>query len=181
MSAQRFEQLLKAAYEPGQPLPLAYSPTSAYEQLEKALQTAQSHNELVTEALGYRFEMVRLGMAIAFAKGFTRLSHNEKSVEALQVLQEALKARNTKEIDLIIQKKIRSFDHLYHEIFVNDEREAMLDLFEQTLDADAKEVLDELIAQGVELLEQADWEATAPDEDEDDELPLLDEDFLKNL
>jgi len=180
MSAKSFELLLESAYTPEKPQLFEGGPATVYEHLEKALKTALLNNDQPTEELGYRFEMVRLGMAIAFVKAFTRLSGNEKSREALEVLQEALKAKSTREIDKIIQKKIESFDHLYHEIFVNEQREHILALFEQTLDADAKEELDELILEGLEVLQQIDWEASAQDDD-DNELPQLDEDFLKNL
>ncbi|MBF9253904.1 hypothetical protein I2I11_11425 [Pontibacter sp. 172403-2] len=180
MSARSFELLIEAAYHPEQPHLFEGGPASVYEQLEKAFKASRLKGDKPTEELGYRFEMVRLGMAIAFVKAFTRLSGNEKSREALEVLQEALKAKSTREIDKIIQKKIESFDHLYHEIFVNEQREQILALFEQTLDAGTKEELDELILEGLEVLQQVDWEAAAQDED-DDELPHLDEDFLKNL
>lgn len=180
MSARSFELLIESAYDPERPQLFEGGPATAYEQLEKALQASRLNTDQPTEELGYRFEMVRLGMAIAFVKAITRLSGNEKSREALEVLQEALKARSTSEIDKIIQKKIDSFDHLYHEIFVNEQREQILDLFEQTLDADAQEELDALILEGLEVLQQVDWEAFTQDDD-DDELPPLDEDFLKSL
>lgn len=179
MSARSFELLIEAAYDPERPQLFEGGPATAYEQLEKALRAARLKDDQPTEELGYRFEMVRLGMAIAFVKAFTRLSDNEKSAEALQVLQKALKAKSTREIDKIIQQKIESFDHLYHDIFVDEQREQILGLFEQTLDAGTKEELDELILEGLEVLQQVDWEASA--QDDNDQLPPLDEDFLKNL
>jgi len=78
-----------------------------------------------------------------------------------------------------VQKRIAAFDNLYHEIFVNEQREQLLGLFEQTLDAGSKEELDELIFEGLELMQQVDWDANN-DEDTDDQEPL-DEDFLKSL
>ncbi|WP_347160197.1 hypothetical protein [Pontibacter chitinilyticus] len=180
MSARSFELLIESAYAPEQPQLFEGGLATAYQHLERALKASRVPGAKSADELGYRFEMVRLGVALAFVRAFTRLSDNEKSVEALAVLQEALKARNTKEIDKIIQKKIASFDHLYHEIFVNEQREQLLALFEQTLDAGTKEELDELILEGVELLQEIDWEA-ASQHDDDEELPPLDEDFLKSL
>ncbi|MHC2992537.1 hypothetical protein OB13_13445, partial [Pontibacter sp. HJ8] len=62
--------------------------------------------------------------------------------------------------------------------FVNEEREHILALFEQTLDATSKEELDELTLEGLELLQEIDFEST-PNDEEDDE--PLDEDFLKSI
>lgn len=152
-----------------------------YRDFEKAFRASRSSAATsVTEELHFRFERLRLLVALAFVKAFTRLSNNDKTKEVLDVLNEALRARNTKEIDKLIQKKIALFDQLYHEMFVNEQREQILHLFEQTLDAGSKEELDDLILEGVALLQEVDWEVNEEDEDPDD-TDLLDEDFLKNL
>jgi hypothetical protein len=180
MSANSFEILLQSAFETDTPHVFEEGSVQVYSQFEKAYKNANSNKGISNEELNYRFERLRLGVAIAFVKAFTRLANNEKSKEALETLLEAIKAKSTKEIDKVIQKKIATFDHLYHEIFVNEQREEILHLFEQTLDAGSKEELDELIFQGLELFQEVDWEATATEADEDDNEPL-DEDFLKNL
>jgi hypothetical protein len=151
---------------------------SIYLAFETAYRSFRSSGR-ASEELHFRFERLRLVVALAFVKAFARLAQNEKSAEVLDVLQEALRARSTKEIDKVVQKRITAFDQLYHEIFVNEQREQILGLFEQTLDADAKEELDELIKEGLEVLQETDWDA-ANDEDEDGAEPL-DEDFLRNL
>ncbi|WP_242922386.1 hypothetical protein [Pontibacter liquoris] len=181
MSARSFELLIEFAYAPEAPQALEGGTAAAYEHLERALKASRLKGGQPSEELSFYFEMVRLGVALAFVKAFTRLSDNEKSIEALETLQEALKANSTKDIDKIIQKKIGSFDHLYHEIFVNEHRELLLGLFERTLDAGTKEELDELTMEGLELLEDIDWEAAAQNDEDDEPLPPLDEDFLKNL
>jgi hypothetical protein len=178
MSAKSFEILLQSAFDTETPNVFEEGATQVYTQLEKAFRNANIQKGGSNDELSYRFERLRLGVAIAFVKAFTRLSNNEKSKEALETLQEAIKAKNTREIDKIIQKKIKTFDNLYHEIFVNEQREEILHLFERTLDAGTVEELDELIFQGIELLQEVDWEATAH---EDDDIEPLDEDFLKNL
>ncbi|WP_162053435.1 hypothetical protein [Pontibacter pamirensis] len=179
MSARASELLLQTAYESEQ-LPVPPEETgSIYNDFEKTYKASITSPGKATEELNYCFERLRLLLAIAFVKAFTRLSNNEKSKEALDVLQEALQARSTKEIDKVIQKKIAVFDQLYHEMFVNEQRDQILHLFEQTLDAGTKEELDEIIFGGVALLQEVDWEANE-EEDQEDTDPL-DEDFLKNL
>ncbi|TPE42587.1 hypothetical protein [Pontibacter mangrovi] len=180
MSARSFELLLETAFDSPSPEVFAEGATTVYTDLERALREAKFSNGPAREQLSYRFERLRLGVAIAFVKAFLRLADNEKSKEVLEVLQEAVQAKNTREIDKIVQKRIATFDNLYHEIFVNPQREEILHLFEQTLDAGTKEELDELILDGLELLHEVDWDAPHNQEDDDDEEPL-DEEFLKNL
>ena len=70
-----------------------------------------------------------------------------------------------------------SFDQLYHEIFVNETREHLLALFERTLDAASKQELYELILEGLELLQDIDFDRT---QDDDDDEPI-DEDLLNSI
>ncbi|OKL39445.1 hypothetical protein [Pontibacter flavimaris] len=180
MSARSFELLLETAFDSPNPPVFEEGAATVYTELERTLREAKFSAGSSREQLSYRFERLRLGVAIAFVKAFLRLAENEKSKEVLEVLQEAVKAKNTREIDKIVQKRIASFDNLYHEIFVNPQREEILHLFELTLDAGTKEELDELIMEGLELLNEVDWDAPHNTEDDDDAEPL-DEDFLKSL
>lgn len=179
MSAKSFEMLLELAFDTDKPAVYEEGAANAYQQFEKAYKDAQQKGGKPTEELNFRFERLRLGVAIAFVKAFVRLADNEKSHEALDVLKEALKAKSSREIDKVVQKQIAKFDHLYHEIFVNEQRDYLLDMFERTLDAASREELDELIFQGLELLPEVDWDAKSHDEEDDND--LLGEDFLKNL
>lgn len=179
MSAKTFELLLETAYDSDTPNVFEEGAAEVYHELERALRSAKFGKGNTRDELSYRFERLRLGVAIAFVKAFLRLADNEKSQEVLLVLQEALQAKNTREIDKTIQKRIATFDNLYHEIFVNPDREHLLHLFERTLDAGTPEELDELMMEGLELISGIDWNATYEDEDNNDE--PLDEDFLKNL
>ncbi|MFD2514320.1 hypothetical protein ACFSRY_10620 [Pontibacter locisalis] len=179
MSAKSFEILLETAFDTENPSVFEEGATKVYEQFEKVYRDTHLKGGKLTEELSFRFERLRLGVAIAFVKAFTRLSTNEKSKEALDTLKEALKAKSTREIDKIVQKKITTFDNLYHEIFVNEQREQILELFERTLDAATKEELDELIFEGLDLLQEVDWDAA--EQEEDDDIEPLDEDFLKNI
>ncbi|GAA4443870.1 hypothetical protein GCM10023188_45010 [Pontibacter saemangeumensis] len=178
MSARSLELLLETAYDSGNTPVSGEEAGNIYQDFEKAYKASLTSAGNVTEEVNFRFERLRLVIAIAFVKAFTRLSHNEKSGEVLGVLQDALQAKSTKEIDKIVQKRIDTFDNLYHEIFVNDQREQLLGLFEQTLDAGSKEELDELIFEGLDLMQHVDWDVNY---DEPDDNEPLNEDFLKNL
>lgn len=179
MSANSFELLLQTAFHPETPHVFEDSATAVYHQLEQALrQSRVGRGDKVAEEVSFRFERLRLGVAIALIKAYARLADNEGAKDVLGLLLEAVKAKNTREIDKIIQKKIALFDNLYHEIFVNEQREYLLALFEQTLDATSKEELDDLILEGLETLQEIDFDAPQPDEDEDEP---LDEDFLKSI
>ncbi|GAB3829701.1 hypothetical protein [Pontibacter rugosus] len=180
MSAKSFELLLQTAFDTEEPNVFEEGAPEVYLALERALREAKFAKGNNRDELSFRFERLRLGMAIAFVQAFLRLADNEKSQEVLEVLKDALKAKNTREIDKIIQKRIASFDHLYHEIFVNPQREGILELFEFTLDAGTKEELDDLILEGLELMAEIDWNAKHSEADDEDIEPL-DEDFLKNL
>ncbi|MFD2245778.1 hypothetical protein [Pontibacter ruber] len=177
MSARSFELLLDTAFAPEEPKLFDTSAAAVYQKFEQVFKASRLDKGKPSEELSYLFEMVRLGVAIAFIKAYSRLADNEGARDVLELLKEALHAKNTREIDKIIQKKIALFDSLYHEIFVNEQRELILGLFERTLDASSKEELDELMLEGLELLQEIDFEATT----EDDEDEPLDEDFLKDI
>ncbi|HEY4651996.1 MAG TPA: hypothetical protein VIG72_11315 [Pontibacter sp.] len=177
MSAKNLQLLLETAYDSENPQVFEEGAADVYKKFEEAYR-AYARTNKITEELNFRFERVRLGVAIAFVKAYTRLADNETSIEALQVLQDAIKAKSSKEIDKIVQKKIAVFDNLYHEIFVNEEREQILGLFEAALDAGAKEELDELMLDGLELLTAIDFEHHSRKDDDEDQ---IDEDLLKSI
>jgi hypothetical protein len=176
MSAKSFELLLESAYAPEQPDVFKEGAITVYNQFEQVYKTTVLKTGKSTDEVNFRFERLRIGVAIAFIKAFVRLADNEKSKEVLTLLQQALKANSTNEIDKIIQKNIASFDELYHEIFVNEQREYILELFERTLDADAKQELDELMLEGLEFLQGVDLDQSHDDDDDP-----IDEDLLKSI
>ncbi|MCC9138449.1 hypothetical protein ACFSKU_12770 [Pontibacter silvestris] len=178
MSAKSFELLVEQAYAPEMPIAFGASTATIYKKFEEEFKLTLKKGGRPSDELNFRFERLRLGIALAFVKAYSRLSDNEGVKEVLALLQEALQAKSTREIDKIIQKKIAAFDHLYHEIFVNEQREQLLALFEQTIDAGSKEELDELIMQGLELLQEIDFNAASEDEDDEDS---IDEDFIKSI
>ncbi|WP_187261790.1 hypothetical protein [Pontibacter beigongshangensis] len=178
MSARSFDLLLETAFSPEAPHLFEEGAPAVYKKFEQVYKASRLQQQKTTaEELNFRYEIVRLGVAIAFIKAFSRLADNEGANEVLALLQQAIKAKSTKEIDKIIQKKIAAFDTLYQEIFVNEQREQILGLFERTLDAASKEELDELLLEGLELLQTIDFDHVA-DEDEDDP---IDDDFIKSI
>ncbi len=177
MSARSFGLLLESAYAPETPAIFKEGATTVYKQFEDVYKTTMLKTGTATEELNFRFERLRLGTAIAFIKAFVRLADNEKSKEVLDLLQQALHAKSTNEIDKIIQKNIAAFDQLYHEIFVNEQREHILALFERTLDAASKEELDELVLEGLELLQEVDFDRAHDDQDDNP----MDEDLLNSI
>lgn len=176
MSARSFGLLLESAYAPETPDVFQEGATTVYKQFEQVYKSTILKTGKPTDELNFRFERLRIGIAIAFIKAFVRLADNEKSKEVLILLQQALQAKSTKEIDKVIQKNIASFDELYHEIFVNEQREYILALFERTLDADSKEELEELMLEGLELLQEVDFDRSHDDDDDP-----IDEDLLKSI
>lgn len=178
MSASSFELLVEQAYAPETPTAFGSNASTLYQEFEKEYKFSLKKKGKTPDELNFRFEKLRIGIALAFVKAYSRLAYNEGVHEVLSLLQEALQAKSTREIDKIIQKKIAAFDHLYHEIFVDEQREQLLALFEQTIDAGSKEELDDLIIQGLELLQEIDFNAVSEDDDEDD---AVDEDFLKSI
>lgn len=177
MSARSFGLLLESAYAPETPEVFREGATTVYKQFEEVYKATVLKTGHATDELNFRFERLRLGIAIAFIKAFVRLADNEKSKEVLGLLQQALQAKSTSEIDKVIQKNIAAFDQLYHEIFVNEQREHILALFERTLDAASKEELDELVLEGLDLLQEIDFDRSQDDEDEDP----IDEDLLNSI
>ena len=177
MSARSFELLLESAYYPEKPQVFKEGADTVYQQFEQVYRATILKTGTPTDELNFRYERLRLGVAIAFVKAFVRLADNEKSKEVLELLQEALQAKSAKDIDKVIQKNISSFDQLYHEIFVNEQREQILALFERSLDASSKQELDELMLEGLELLQDVDFDRS---HDQDDDDPI-DEDLLNSI
>src|SRR5688500_1464139 len=98
MSAKNLQLLLQTAYDSENPQVFEEGAMNVYKKFEEAYKTFVQTNK-PSDELNFKFERVRLGVAIAFLKAYTRLADNETSIEALQVLQEAIKAKSSKEID----------------------------------------------------------------------------------
>ena len=112
----------------------------------------------------FRFEQVRLGLALGLLKLVSELGDHAESRQVLDVLHRALnEARSPEDIDRIIGREARLFDRLYENLYVNEEGEELLNLFGRTLDADAPELLEEIAHESVALARTLDFS----DEQED--------------
>ncbi|WP_223651719.1 hypothetical protein [Hymenobacter psoromatis] len=114
----------------------------------------------------FRFEQWRLGVASALLRLLADLGDHEEARRAADVLHRALStAQSPADIDQQISKENKLFDQIYTNLYVNDEGEALLDLFARTLDADAPALLAAVQAEAVDLARALDFERPA-DEDE---------------
>ncbi|WP_400193852.1 hypothetical protein [Hymenobacter sp. B81] len=157
MPARPLQQLLQLAFGPENPQYLTDADYTAYAAFERARPAEQA----------FRFERVRLLVAMSLLKALSDLGDHDDSRQVLNVLHRALQARSTDEIDAVITKEAHRFEKLYTNLYVNDEGEQLLQLFEQTLDADTESGMMQTIEQATDLI--ADLDFSAPADDEDDE------------
>ena len=151
-----YEQLLHLAFTAPNDVKYYLTPTAlrAYDDMRKASPTQ----------LPFRFEQVRLGLAMSLLKLVSELGDHDESRQVLDVLHRALsEARSPEDIDRIVGRDARLFDRLYENLYVNEEGEELLNLFGRTLDADAPELLEAIAREGVDLARSLDFET---DEDE---------------
>lgn len=114
----------------------------------------------------FRFEQWRLGVASALLRLLADLGDHDEARRAADVLHRALStAQSPADIDQQIGKENKLFEQIYTNLYVNDEGEALLDLFARTLDADAPALLAAVQAEAVDLARTLDFEQAA-DEDE---------------
>ncbi|GAC1369798.1 MAG: hypothetical protein NVS3B25_26830 [Hymenobacter sp.] len=112
----------------------------------------------------FRFEQVRLGLAMSLLKLVSELGDHDESRQVLDVLHRALsEARSPEDIDRIVGREARLFDRLYENLYVNEQGEELLNLFGRTLDADAPALLEAIAQEAVDLARTLDFSA---DEDE---------------
>lgn len=119
--------------------------------------------------LAYRFERVRLGVALALMKLLTDLGDLEESRRVMEVLHRALKATSVAAIDATITKEANVFERLYTNLYVNEEGEQLLHLFERALDADSQPLMDDVIREALKLAPTLDFSHLQEDDDEDDD------------
>ena len=152
-----YEQLLHLAFTVPNDVKYYLTPTArqAYDQLRTAAPAQRP----------FRFEQVRLGLAMSLLKLVSELGDHDASRQVLDVLHRALnEARSPEDIDRIVGRDARLLDRLYEDLYVNEQGEELLNLFGRTLDADAPELLEKVAQEGVALARTLDFER---DEDED--------------
>jgi hypothetical protein len=112
----------------------------------------------------FRFEQWRLGVAASLLRLLADLGDHDEARRAADVLHQALNtAHSPQEIDKQIGKENKLFEQIYTNLYVNDEGEALLDLFARTLDADAPDLLAQVEDEAVVLARELDFEARNDD------------------
>jgi hypothetical protein len=153
-----YEQLLHLAFHAPNDVRYYLTPVAlqAYDQFRAAPRSAQP----------FRFEQVRLGLAMGLLKLVSELGDHHESRAVLDVLHRALnEARSPEDIDRIIGREAKLFDQLYANLYVNEEGEELLNLFGRTLEADAPELLEDVAREAVALARTIDFNSDT-DEDE---------------
>lgn len=151
-----YEQLLHLAFAAPAEAAQYLTPTArrAHDQFRAAAPREQP----------FRFEQLRLGLAMGLLKLLADLGDHNESRQAQEVLHRALEqSRTPQDIDRIVGREARLFDQLYNNLYVNEQGEELLNLFGRTLEADAPAMLDEIAREGVALARTLDFSA-----DEDD-------------
>ena len=114
----------------------------------------------------FRFEQWRLGVAASLLRLLADLGDHDEARRASDVLHRALStARSPEDIDKQIHKETKLFDQIYTNLYVNEEGEALLDLFAHALDADAPDLLAQVTDEAVDQARALDFDA----KNEDDE------------
>ncbi|MET4106485.1 hypothetical protein [Hymenobacter sp. UYP22] len=116
--------------------------------------------------IAYRFERVRLGVALSLMKLLSDLGDLDEARAVLDVLHRALKAPSVGAIDATIQKDASTFERLYTNLYVNEEGEQLLHLFERTLDADSQPLMDDVIREALRLAPKLDFSHLAEEDEE---------------
>ena len=145
-----YEQLLHLAF---------HAPNDAKYYLTPPVRSA--YDSLLAARAGeqpFRFEQVRLGLAMSLLKLVSDLGEHDESKQVMAVLHRALtEARSPEDIDRIVGREARLFDRLYENLYVNEEGEELLNLFGRTLEADAPVLLEEIASEAVALARTLDF------------------------
>lgn len=159
MSASAYEQLLRQAFPTKE--------DAARFLTEPNLTAYAAFQQAAKADLAFRFERVRLGVAMALMKLLADLGDHEESRRVLDVLYKALGAKSVADIDATITRDAKLFERLYTNLYVNEDGEQLLNLFERTLDADTKPLMDEAIQDALEVAGELDFSPHADEDDED--------------
>jgi hypothetical protein len=146
-----YETLLRLAFRAPADVAHYLTPATleAFTGFDKASRAEQS----------FRFEQWRLGVAASLLRLLADLGDHDEARRAADVLHRALNtARSPQDIDKQISKENKLFEQIYTNIYVNDEGEALLDLFARTLDADAPDLLAQVEDEAVDLARSLDFE-----------------------
>jgi len=151
-----YETLLRLAFR---------TPADVAHYLTPATLSAEANFERATKAEeSFRFEQWRLGVAASLLRLLGDLGDHDDARRAGDVLHRALEtARSPQDIDKQIGKENKLFEQIYTNLYVNDEGEALLDLFARALDADAPDLLAQVAAEAVDLARELNFEREPDD------------------
>ncbi len=164
MSAVTFETLLRLAFGERYDDFFTEAETTAYTRFDRAA-TGRLLPGAGADELSFAFERVRLAVAMALLQLLLELAHEaqlddhepdpaDEAAVALRVLHRALQdARSPQDIDRIVGGEADVFERLYTDLYVNDDGEAVLLLFERTLHADTRRELDQCLSEAAHLAE----------------------------
>jgi len=117
-----YEQLLHLAF--ATPAEAARYLTSKARGAHEHFRAAGPHEQ------PFRFEQLRLGIAMSLLKLLADLGDHDESRQAQEVLHRALEqSRSPQDIDRIVGREARLFDQLYDNLYVNEQGEELLNLF----------------------------------------------------
>jgi len=155
MSASNFALLITHSLNTDNPGLFDKSEGAVYKEFELAESRHRTNPGQTRpgDNLHLKFEKVRLGVAIALMQVFYEMSEDEDSRQVLEALKKAAQANSIAQIDAEINKKMKAFDNLYKDLFINDAGEMLLGLFERTLSADSKQEVDDIISEALKLLD----------------------------
>lgn len=153
MSESNFEILIKRALQTQDPDLFESSEAVIYKEFELTEARYKANPAAAGNNLHYKFEKVRLGVAIALMQVFSDMADDDESRKVLQVLKEAARATSIAQIDAIITKNMKAFDKLYQDLFINEEGQMLLELFERTLQADSKNEIDGIISECLKVVD----------------------------
>src|SRR6476619_7646219 len=112
MSAASFEYLLENAFGADNPVVSKIKKKNLYENFIAAEEKYRQRNKPgYDEELALAFEHLRLGIGAALIQVFVRLSENPESKQVVELLLQALEAKNTEGIDKIMHEGVSAFDN----------------------------------------------------------------------
>ena len=158
MSAGTFEYLVTNAFGPENPVTDQILKQNLYETFVEAENRHRDQQKRPDEALSLAFERLRLGIGAALMQACARLSENPEAGKVVELLLKALKAKNIAEIDKTMHDGVEVFENLYTEVFVNNDRERIMALFEQVLEVETRAQLNAVLRDSLEAIDEVDWE-----------------------
>lgn len=158
MSAVTFEALLRLSFGERYDDFFSAEEATAYTRFERIARERDPMGAPSPD-LSFAFERVRLAIAMALLElligltgGHEAVAPNDEAVTVQRALHVALReARSPADIDAIVGAEAEAFERLYTDLYVNDDGEQVLLLFERTLNADTRRELDHCLVEAAEL------------------------------